>query len=274
MVKILHKKRLNRETTLYELDLPEIAARAEPGQFVILRVDADGERIPLTIADFDRNKGTITVVAQEAGATTRLLSRKEAGEELAGVSGPLGKPVDIDRINKVLCIGGGVGIACIYPVARAYNDAGSEVISIIGARTKELLIFENRMRKVSKELLITTDDGSYGEKGFVTDCLKRLLRRIKIDLVFTVGPAIMMQGIAEITRPLNIETWAGLNPLMVDGTGMCGACRISVDGKMKFACVDGPHFNAHLVDFEELIARQKMYQKEEKQRIEIMSKND
>ncbi len=263
-MKILHKKRLNKETTLYDLELPEIAGKAEPGQFVILRVDADGERIPLTIADFDREKGTITIVAQEAGATTKLLSQKKAGDELAGVSGPLGRPVDIIKKSRVVCIGGGVGIACVYPIARAYNDAGSEVISVIGARTKELLIFEDEMRRVSKELLITTDDGSYGEKGFVTDCLKRLLTRAKVNLVFTVGPAIMMAEVARVTRPLNIDTWAGLNPLMVDGSGMCGACRVSVDGKMKFACVDGPHFDAHQIDFEELIARQKMYQKEEK----------
>ena len=192
-----------------------------------------------------------------------MLSQKEAGDELAGASGPLGRPVAIDKKNKIICIGGGVGIACVYPIARAYNDAGSEIISVIGARTKELLIFENRMRTISDKLLITTDDGSCGEKGFTTDCLSRLLKENKADLIFSVGPAIMMQGVAEITRPFKIPTWAGLNPLMVDGTGMCGACRVSVDGKMKFACVDGPHFNAHLIDFKELLARQKAYQEEE-----------
>jgi len=215
MLKILYKQRLNKETTLYNFYLPEIADRAKPGQFVILRVDVDGERIPLTIADFDREKGIITIVVQEVGATTKLLSLKK---DVAGISGPLGKAVPIAKIGRVICVGGGVGVACIYPVARAYKNVGNEVVSIIGARTKETLIFENKISAVSREILITTNDGSCGERGFVTDCLD----------------------------------------------GMCGACRVTVNGKVKFACVDGPHFNAHQVDFSELIARQNAYQKEEK----------
>ncbi len=261
MLKILYKQRLNKETTLYNFYLPEIADRAKPGQFVILRVDVDGERIPLTIADFDREKGIITIVVQEVGATTKLLSLKK---DVAGISGPLGKAVPIAKIGRVICVGGGVGVACIYPVARAYKNVGNEVVSIIGARTKETLIFENKISAVSREILITTNDGSCGERGFVTDCLEKLLKEKKADLVFTVGPAIMMQRVASITRSLNISTLASLNPLMVDGTGMCGACRVTVNGKVKFACVDGPHFNAHQVDFSELIARQNAYQKEEK----------
>ncbi|RKY38907.1 MAG: sulfide/dihydroorotate dehydrogenase-like FAD/NAD-binding protein [Candidatus Omnitrophota bacterium] len=270
MVRILEKKRLNKETVLFKFYLPEIAQRAQPGQFIIVRVEEEGERIPLTIADFHPEEGSVEVVVQEAGATTKLLAHKKAGEEISGVSGPLGNPVSLEEGKRVVCVGGGVGIACVYPVARAFKEKGNDLISIIGARTKGLIIFEKRMREISRRLLVATEDGSYGRKGTVVEVLREYLAKEKVDLVFVVGPAIMMQKVAMTTYPLRIPTQASLNPLMVDGTGMCGACRVKVGGKRKFACVDGPHFDAHQVDFEELIARQKSYQKEEKERLRVI----
>ena len=268
MVRILRKEALGPAVKLFELELPEIARKAKPGQFVIVRVVEEGERIPLTIADFDRNKGTVTIIVQEVGASTTRLGLKNQGETLAGAAGPLGIPTHIKKEGTVVCVGGGVGIACVYPIARGYKEAGNKLISIIGARSEDLLIYEKEMTAVSDELIVTTDDGSYGAKGLVTDRLKEVIARgEKIDLVFTVGPTIMMRFVAETTRPHGISTWASLNPIMVDGTGMCGGCRVSVGAETKFACVDGPDFDAHKVDFVELMARQRSYHDEEQCRL-------
>jgi len=268
MVTVLRKESLAPTVKRLELDAPEVARKAQPGQFVIVRVVEDGERIPLTIADFSRAKGTITIIVQEIGASTKRIGAMEQGQSLAGVAGPLGVPTHIKKEGTVVCVGGGVGIACVYPIARGYKEAGNRLISIIGARSKELLIYEKEMGAISDELIVTTDDGSHGRKGLVTERLQELIDRgEKIALVFCVGPTIMMRFVAETTRPHKIPTWASLNPIMVDGTGMCGGCRVSVGGQTKFACVDGPDFDAHLVDFKELMARQRTYHKEEQCRL-------
>lgn len=266
MPKIIHKEELAPKTTLLEFDLPAVAAKAQPGQFVLLRVDEEGERIPLTIADYNREKGSLTVVVQEAGATSAQLAHLEVGMSVAGIAGPLGRPSHIENWGTVVCVGGGVGIACVHPIARACKEKGNRLISIIGGRSRENLIFQDRLGRISDRLLVMTDDGSAGEKGFVTDALDRILEGgEKVDFVFAVGPAPMMAAVAESTRSRKIPTWVSLNPIMVDGTGMCGGCRVTVGGEVKFACVDGPEFDAHKVDFEELISRQKMYHKEEEE---------
>lgn len=265
MVKIVSKEIITDSVNIYVLDAPNIAAKAQPGQFIILRVDEKGERIPLTIADFDRNAGTVTLVVQEVGATTKMLGRKQAGDTIAGIVGPLGTPSHIEDHGTVVCIGGGIGIACIYPIARGFNQVGNTVISIIGAKNKDFLIFEERMRAVSDELIIATDDGSKGVKGFVTQELTRLIDdpTYVLDLVYAVGPAVMMSAVTECTRAASIPTMVSLNPIMIDGTGMCGGCRVTVGGETRFACVDGPDFDAHQVDFKELLQRQAAYKHEE-----------
>jgi ferredoxin--NADP+ reductase len=251
------------------IDAPKIARKAKAGQFIILRIDERGERIPLTIADFDRDKGTITTIFMEVGKTTKHLSTLNAGDSLQDFVGPLGNPSDIEPSDTVICVGGGVGVAPIYPIARAHKAIGNRVISIIGARSAELLLWEDKMQEVSDELYITTDDGTKGHHGFVTDILKKLLEREEtISRVISIGPAIMMRTVAGVTHPFGVKTIVSLNSIMVDGTGMCGACRVLVGGETKFACVDGPEFNAHEVDFTLLMNRLMMYRDEEQQALE------
>lgn len=272
MYKILVKQQLAPSVQLFEVEAPLIARKAKPGQFVILRVNETGERIPLTIADFNREKGSITLIFQEVGASTTELGLLNAGEFLLDLVGPLGKATHIEKFGTVVCIGGGIGIAPVYPIARGLKEAGNEVISIIGARSKDILIYEEEMAAVSDNLIITTDDGSKGIKALVTQPLKELLDSDKtISLVVAIGPVIMMKFVAETTRPYGVPTVVSLNPIMVDGTGMCGGCRVSVGQENKFACVDGPEFDAHKVDFESLMARQRMYKPHEKQHSEHLA---
>jgi ferredoxin--NADP+ reductase len=244
---------------------PDVARKAQAGQFIIVRMHERAERVPLTIADYDREAGTITIVFQEVGKATEELGALQAGESVLNFVGPLGCPSVIEHYGHVICVGGGVGIAPVHPVARAMRAGGNRVTSIIGARSKGLLFFEEEMRQVSDRLYVVTDDGSYGRKGFVTGQLQDLIDSgDKPDLVFAVGPVPMMKAVAELTKKYGIKTVVSLNPIMVDGTGMCGGCRVSVNGEAKFACVDGPDFDAHQVDFTLLLQRQKMYLKEEK----------
>lgn len=268
MNEILAKKTLAPNVTQFIVRAPQIAKKREPGQFVIIRVYEAGERFPITIADADISAGTITLIVQSIGRSTREMERLEVGETLLDLVGPLGKATPIHLYGKVVCIAGGVGVAEIYPVARALKAAGNEVISIIGARNHELLILENEMQQASSRLVVTTDDGSYGLKGLVTVPLKTVLEQEKIEHVFCIGPTIMMKAVADLTRDFAVKTSVSLNSIMVDGTGMCGACRVTVGNKMKFACVDGPDFDAHQVDFGELMQRQKSYLNEEKTSLE------
>lgn len=264
MYKIVEKRILSPTVKLFVISAPLIAEKAQPGQFVILRLDEKGERIPLTIADFDRGKGTITVIFMEVGKTTTELGRMEEGDSILNLVGPLGNQSEIEDIGTVVCVGGGVGIAPVYPIARALKEAGNKVLSIIGARSKDLLILEEEMREVSDELYIATDDGSAGHHGFVSDVLKQLIDEgRKIDRVIAIGPVIMMKVVAGVTKSYGIKTVVSLNPIMVDGTGMCGGCRVTVGGEVRFACVDGPEFDGHLVDFDSLIKRNCRFLKEE-----------
>ena len=264
MYQIVRKESLSADVKLFEVAAPRIAKKAQPGQFVIVRVDEEGERIPLTIADFNREAGTIVLIFQEVGASTRLMGQLEQGQSLHDLVGPLGQKTHIEKLGTVICVGGGIGVAPVYPIARGMKEAGNEVISIIGARNKDLLIYEKEMAAVSDELVVTTDDGSYGEAGRVTGPLQRLLESgKKIDLVMAIGPVIMMKSVAETTRPFGVPTVVSLNPVMVDGTGMCGGCRVSLGEEVKFACVDGPEFDAHKVDFDALMSRQRMYKSQE-----------
>ncbi len=246
------------------IQAPDIAAKARAGQFVVLMVREEGERIPLTIVQADPGKGTIVLIAQEAGLTTKLLAGAKAGDSLHSIVGPLGHPTDIKKYGKVILVGGGVGIAEIYPVARALKNAGNHVISIIGSRTKELLILERELKEASSECIIMSDDGSYGRKGFVTQALKELLEKSAYDLVYAVGPIPMMRAVSAVTKPFSIPTLVSLNAIMVDGTGMCGCCRVTVAGKVKFSCVDGPEFDAGQVDWQELMNRNSIYTEKEK----------
>jgi NAD(P)H-flavin reductase len=263
--RITEKKALAPVITLFRIEAPHIARRRKAGNFVILRATETGERIPITIADADPDTGTITLIIQEVGKTTALISRLEAGDHFLDVVGPLGHPTPVGYLGRVVCIGGGVGAAEVFPIAAALKNAGNDVVGITGARSRELVILEREMRNMCSELLITTDDGSYGMKGFVTDALGELLERsAPIDGVYAIGPIPMMRAVAELTRAKGIRTYVSMNPLMMDGTGMCGACRVTVGGKMKFACVDGPEFDAHAVDFDELIARNRTYEDAER----------
>ncbi|MCL4468219.1 MAG: sulfide/dihydroorotate dehydrogenase-like FAD/NAD-binding protein [Deltaproteobacteria bacterium] len=271
MNKIVRKKQLSQVIAEIEISAPHIAKSQKPGQFVIIRVDDKGERIPLTIANSNQEKGTVTIIVQAIGKTTVKLNAMEEGESIADVVGPLGKPSHIEHFGRVVTIGGGVGTAIAWPTTRAFKKAGNEVISIIGARTKELLILEDEMRAVSDRVIVTTDDGSYANKGFVTDSLKGLIDNNLIpNLVLAIGPVPMMRAVAELTKKYAIPTVVSLNPIMLDGTGMCGVCRVSVGGKTMFACVDGPEFDAHEVDFAGLMQRLKVYQKEEKLSLELL----
>ena len=269
MYKIIRKKILNPTVTLMEIDAPAIAAKAEPGQFIILRVDEKGERIPLTIADFDRKHGSVTIIFQIVGATTEKLNRLNEGEYLSDFVGPLGRPTDTQGKKKVAVVGGGVGCAIAYPVAKKLFESGCEVHSIIGFRNRDLVILEDEFEKVSTNLVLMSDDGSAGKKGLVTNALEELIESgEKYDEVITIGPLIMMKFVCELTRKYGIKTVASMNPIMIDGTGMCGGCRLSVGGKTKFACVDGPEFDGHLIDFDEAIARSSMYKPFERARHE------
>jgi ferredoxin--NADP+ reductase len=272
---ILLKKDLSPEIKLYRIRAPLIAQKRKAGQFVVIRLDEIGERVPLTIADSDPQEGTITLVVQEVGATTRKMGTYERGDHFLDVVGPLGKPTEIENYGTVVCVGGGVGNAVVYPIAKAMKAAGNRVISIIGARTKDLLVLEDEARQVSDEVHVTTDDGSYGRHGFVTDELARILDGGEtVDLVVAIGPAIMMKAVCDLTRQHDIRTVVSLNSIMVDGTGMCGACRIEVGGQTKFVCVDGPEFDGHQVDFDLLMARLCMYLPEEKKAVEAWEKRN
>ncbi|MEM2971214.1 MAG: sulfide/dihydroorotate dehydrogenase-like FAD/NAD-binding protein [Candidatus Bathyarchaeia archaeon] len=269
MHQIVKKRELAPNIKLVEVSAPEIAEKAQPGQFVILRVNERGERFPLTLVNWDRQKGTITLIFLEVGVSTKKLGMLKEGDAILDVAGPLGNPSEIGNYGVVSVVGGGVGTASAYPIARALKEVGNKVISIIGAKTAELLILENEMEKVSDELHISTDDGTKGQKGFVSDVLKTLIQKgYRLNLVYAIGPAVMMRAVAEVTRPYGIKTIASLNSIMVDGMGMCGACRVTVNGETKFACVDGPEFDAHKVDFGELIKRQMSFIAEEKRSLE------
>jgi glutamate synthase (NADPH/NADH) small chain len=261
---IIERRQLAPSLILFNLYTPEIASRVKPGQFVVLRADDYAERIPLTVADFDRDQGLITVIFQEIGSSTRKLGQFQQGESILDVVGPLGKPSHIEKIGTIVCVGGGVGVAPVYPIAKALYEAGNKIISIIGARNKEMLILEDEMRAISHQLYVTTDDGSYGHHGFVTDELKRLIdEKTTIDQVIAIGPVVMMKAVSDVTRPHQIKTVVSLNSIMVDGTGMCGGCRATIGEEIKFVCVDGPEFDGHQVKFDELVLRQQMYEREE-----------
>ena len=260
---ILEKEELAPEIYLLKLYAPEVANKSEPGQFIIIRIDESGERIPLTIADYNRDAGIITVVFMEIGKTTKQLATLKSGDSLSDVVGPLGNPAHIPENSVVLFVGGGVGVTTVYPEAREFKKAGNTIISIIGARSENLLIWEDRVRSVSDELYITTDDGTKGRHGFVTDVLTDILRERSVDLVVAIGPVVMMRAVAGVTKPFGVKTIVSLNPVMVDGTGMCGSCRVLVGGETKFTCVDGPEFDAHQVDFTLLMSRLAAYRDEE-----------
>jgi ferredoxin--NADP+ reductase len=253
----------------FKIAAPEIAGKRKPGQFVVLRINEEGERIPLTMADADPQAGTITLIFQEVGASTAKLGKLKAGDSISDLIGPLGIPTHIEKFGTVVCVGGGIGIAPVYPIAKGMREAGNTVLSIIGARTKDLLILEEEMAAVSNVLKISTDDGSYGYHGFVSDVLQDFIDQgTTIDLAVAIGPVPMMRVVCNVTRNKNIKTVVSLNPIMVDATGMCGACRVTVGGKTRFVCVDGPEFDGHQVDFAELVKRQRAYLDPEKKAYE------
>ena len=269
MFKILHAEFIAPGIKRFVIEAPRIARKQKPGQFVILRIYEEGERIPITIEKSDPERGTINIVVQSVGKTTHLLNSLEKGDRIRDVVGPLGKPSEIEKFGTVVVMGGGVGTAMAYPSAAALKRAGNRVISIVGARSKDLVILEREMREVSDELLVTTDDGTYADKGFVTDKLRQLIDKgMRIDLVLAVGPIPMMRAVADMTRKENIRTIVSLNPIMIDGTGMCGGCRVLIDGKSQFACVDGPEFEAHRIDFAVLVQRNAMYRAAEQKSME------
>lgn len=260
MFKILKKEKLNPTVTLMDIEAPMVAKKAEPGQFIILRTDENGERIPLTIADFDREKGIVTIIFQIVGATTEKLNHLNEGEYLHDFVGPLGKPTHTDGLKKVAVVGGGVGCAIAYPVAKKLHSLGCEVHAICGFRSKDLVILENEFKSASSKYVLMSDDGTAGKKGLVTDALKALIESgEKYDEVITIGPLIMMKFVCALTKEYGIKTVASMNPIMIDGTGMCGGCRLTVGGKMVFACVDGPEFDGHQIDFDEAMSRANMY---------------
>ena len=263
MFKILEKKVLNSQVTWMTVDAPFIARKVQPGQFVIIRIDEKGERIPLTVADFDREKGTVSIVFQAVGFSTKKLAALNVGDSITDCVGPLGLPTEFENPKKAIVIGGGVGCAIAYPQAKAMHNMGVKTDVIAGFRSKDIVILEDEMRAVCDNYYVTTDDGSYGEKGFVTDVLKQLIEKDNYDLVIAIGPIPMMKFVAKTTETFGIKTIVSLNPIMIDGTGMCGGCRVTVDGKPKFACVDGPDFDGHKVDFDELMRRNSFYREEE-----------
>ncbi len=269
MYEIIHREDLAPVSKLLVVRAPAVARKGRAGQFVIVRIDEEGERVPLTIADYDRDEGIITLVFQEVGKTTMQMGTLQPGDCFASVTGPLGLPSEIEAYGTVLCVGGGVGIAPIYPIARELKAAGNTVISIIGARNQDLLFWEEKMRSVSDELVVCTDDGSYGRKALVTIPIKELLESgRRVDHIWAIGPAIMMKFCALTTQPFGVPTIVSLNSIMVDGTGMCGACRVEVGGQTRFVCVDGPEFDGHQVDWDQLLARQRIYPEQEKQAVE------
>ena len=268
MYRILHKTVLSDVTKLMVVEAPQVARKAEPGQFVIIRIDDRSERIPLTIADFDRDAGAITIIFQEVGKSTMHLGTLEPGDELTTFVGPLGDPTEIEDFGTVVCVGGGVGIAPTFPIARGLKAAGNHVISIIGARTRDLIFWEDRMREVSDELIVCTDDGSYGRRALVTVPLKELLDEREVARVWAIGPAIMMKFVALSTQPYNVPTLVSLNTVMIDGTGMCGGCRVLLEDGARFVCVDGPEFDGHKVDWDNLLSRLQFYRDEEQEAVE------
>lgn len=270
MFKIIDKNELAKDVTQIKVEAPVIARKALAGQFVVLVIDEKGERIPLTLADWDKDLGTIVLIFQKVGYSTKKLGALNIGDSILHLLGPLGHPTEAKNFGQVYCVGGGVGIAEVYPVSRAFKEAGNRVIGIIGVRSKELLILEDKMRSVCDELFVTTDDGSYNRKGFVTDVLKELFGVIEKstntkypDLVYAIGPVLMMKAVSGLTKEFSIKTIVSLNPVMVDATGMCGSCRCTVSGKTVFGCVDGPDFDAHQVDFDELSKRLKLFKEQE-----------
>jgi len=265
MFKIVHREEMSQGTViLNEIEAPRIAAKAKPGQFVILKANEEGERIPLTMAETNPAKGTITIIFMVVGKSTALFKTLKVGDGYQDVIGPLGKPTHVEKVGTIVCVGGGTGIAVLHPITRAMKEAGNHVISVIGARTKDLLILEDKMKAVSHELVVCTDDGSYGMKGFVTEALKQILDKGGINQVVAIGPVPMMKFVSKLTKEYNVPTLVSLNPIMVDGTGMCGGCRVTVGGQTKFACVDGPEFDGHQVDYDELMRRLQAYCEDEK----------
>lgn len=274
---IVEKKKLNDLNYLIRVKAPQVAERFQAGQFVIIRMHEKGERVPLTVAEVNKKEKTITLVFQVVGKSTLELSSLESGETLLNVVGPLGNPTEIKKIGRVICVGGGTGIACIYPIIKAMVQAGNEVISVIGAQTASLLILEEEIETVSHQTFVATDDGSKGHHGFVTDVLQGLIKEYggkAVDEVILIGPAPMMKAGAEVTRPYGIQTYASLNTVMVDGTGMCGGCRVFVNGEMRLTCIDGPEFDAHEVNFDEVIRRLDMFKEKEKLALENYKKKD
>ena len=264
MYRIVRKEALKPTVILYEIEAPMVAKKAEPGQFIILRVDENGERIPITIHDFDREKGTVTIIVQTIGATTEKLRHKAEGEYIQDFVGPLGRPTETEGKKKVCVVGGGVGCAIAYPVLKKFHDCGAEVHAVVGFKNKDLVILEDKFRAASSVLKLMTDDGSYGEKGLVTDALKQLIEEgNQYDEIFAIGPMVMMKFVALTTKKYGLKTTVSLNALMVDGTGMCGACRVTVGGRTRFTCVEGPEFDGHEVDFDEAMRRQGMYRTQE-----------
>jgi ferredoxin--NADP+ reductase len=274
MYRIVEKKRLSANVVQMVLEAPLIARSIKPGQFIIIMVYERGERIPLTVVESLPQAGLITIVFQEVGKTTRLLGKKEVGEELFAIMGPNGNPFPAKLYGDVVLVAGGVGVAEVVPIARALKDTGNNITTIVGARTKDLLFFTDVLGSISNNLYITTDDGSSGIKGLVTLPLKELLDTVHIDMVLAVGPTIMMRSVANVTKSYGVKTYVSLNPIMVDGTGMCGGCRVTVGGETKFVCVDGPEFDAHQVDFDELMQRQKTYIEEEKLALKLLEEGN
>ena len=274
MYEVLKKLQLAPKIKLVKINAPEVAMKAKAGQFVILRIDEKGERIPLTLAEWEPKKGTITLIFLEVGVSTRKLGALGVKDEILDVVGPLGTPSDIKHYGSVAVVCGGVGTAAAYPIAKALKEAGNQVVSIIGAKTEELLILKDEMKSFSDELHISTDDGSKGHKGFVSDVLRMLVEKgYRFDIVYAIGPPMMMRATANVTKSHSMKTIVSLNPIMVDGMGMCGACRVTVGGETKFACLDGPEFDGHLVNFDELIKRLRVYLAEEKQATELYEKS-
>lgn len=268
MYKVLEKKELAKGLYEMKMSAPEFAKKAKAGHFLIIKVSEKGERIPLTVADFNAEEGTVTIVFAAIGVSTEKIAELNIGDEVMDFTGPLGEKSEIENFGTVVMVGGGVGIAPVYPIARALKEAGNRVISVIGARNSELLMWEDKMAEISDELYIATDDGSKGRKGFVTDILAELMEKEKIDRVWAIGPVPMMKAVSNLTRD-KIKTIVSMNPIMVDGTGMCGACRVSVGGETKFACIEGPEFDGHLVDFDLAMRRLAYYKDEEKTALEI-----
>ncbi|MDF1592032.1 MAG: sulfide/dihydroorotate dehydrogenase-like FAD/NAD-binding protein [Desulfobacterales bacterium] len=266
MFKIVRREEMAEGTViLNEIDAPLIAKKAKPGQFVILKANETGERIPLTMADTDPQKGTITVIYMVVGKSTAIFKDLAVGDGYMDIIGPLGKPTHLEKVGNVVCVGGGTGVAVLHPITRALKEVGNHVTCIIGARSKELLILEDQMKAASHELQVCTDDGSYGRKGFVTEALKDVLEKNDIQLAVAIGPVPMMKFVSKLTKEYNVKTVVSLNPIMVDGTGMCGCCRVSIGGQTQFACVDGPEFDGHQVDYDELMQRLQAYAEQEKQ---------